>query len=250
MSAIGGVDVIAVVVAAFLLAGFVKGVCGLGLPSVSIGVLSLSIGLKPALALLLVPSFVTNVWQAISGGSLWFIIKRTWLLLLTICVGTWAGVGLLAYLDARLLSMVLGATLMAYAALGLTRFTLPHPGRRETWVSAVIGVANGVLAGMTGSYVAAVPFLQSLGWSKDLLVQAMGIVFTVSTIALAVCMVDRRLVPAELALGSVGAVVPALAGMYLGQIVRGWLSEARFRQVFYWALMILGAFILIRAAGV
>ena len=47
----------------FLLAGFVEGVIGLGLPTVSMGLLSLVMAPAKAAALLIVPSFVTNVWQ-------------------------------------------------------------------------------------------------------------------------------------------------------------------------------------------
>ncbi len=49
---------------AFLLAGFVKGVIGLGLPTVSIGLLGLLMTPAQAAAILVVPSLVTNIWQA------------------------------------------------------------------------------------------------------------------------------------------------------------------------------------------
>ncbi|MGE3712583.1 MAG: sulfite exporter TauE/SafE family protein [Hyphomicrobiaceae bacterium] len=240
-------DAWAPIIAAFFVAGLVKGIAGLGLPSVSVGILTLVIGLKPALALLLVPSFVTNLWQAVTGGAFVMIVRRTWPMLLTICSGTWAGVALLARLDPRPLSIVLGMTLMGYAAMGFLRPELPHPGRHETWLSLVIGIAHGVVAGMTGSYVPALPFLQALGWNRDVFVQAMGVVFTISTIALAVSMADQRLVSAELALGSAGATLPALAGMWVGQRIRHRMSEAMFKQVLFGALLALGAYIAGRA---
>ena len=60
----------AVVAAVFVLAGTVKGVIGLGLPTVALGLLAASVGLERAMALMLVPSFVTNVWQAVAGRHL------------------------------------------------------------------------------------------------------------------------------------------------------------------------------------
>jgi uncharacterized membrane protein YfcA len=59
------VETLPIVVAtlAFLLAGFVKGVIGLGLPTVSMGLLTLVMAPAKAASLLIVPSFVTNVWQ-------------------------------------------------------------------------------------------------------------------------------------------------------------------------------------------
>ena len=237
----------AIIGVVFFLAGLVKGVVGLGLPSVSVGLLSVAIGMKPALALLLLPSFVTNAWQALAGNAMAMIFRRTWPMMITIFAGTWVGVWLLSRLDAKVLAIVLGATLIGYAAMGFTRPTLPHPGRYELALSLPIGIVHGIVAGMTGSYIPAVPFLQSLGLGKDTLVQGMGILFTVSTIALGLAMADHRLLSGELAWASAVAVVPALAGMQAGQLVRNQLSEAGFRQALLGALMLLGAYIVWRA---
>ena len=237
----------AIIGAVFFIAGLVKGVVGLGLPSVAVGLLSVTVGLKPALALMVMPSFVTNVLQALTGNALSMILRRTWPMMLMILAGTWGGVWLLARLDATVLAIVLGATLIGYAAMGFTRLALPHPGRHERALSLPVGLVHGIVAGMTGSYIPAVPFLQSLGLSKDVLVQAMGIVFTLSTIALALALADQRLLSPALLTASTGAVLPALAGMFAGQLVRNRLSEARFRQLLLGALMALGCYIIVRA---
>jgi uncharacterized protein len=241
------VETWAMIALVYFVAGLVKGIVGLGLPSVAVGLGSVLVGMKPAMALLIIPSFVTNVWQALAGDALAMIVKRTWPMMVTILAGTWAGVWLLARLDAALLATVLGATLIAYATMGFTRLALPHPGRHELALSLLVGPIHGVVAGMTGSYIPAVPFLQSLGFSKDVLVQAMGVLFTLSTIALALAMADQRLLSVDLAVASAGAVLPALAGMYAGQKLRNRLSEAMFRRALFAALGGLGAYILVRA---
>ena len=51
---------IAAITATFLLAGAVKGVIGLGLPTVSLGLLTAALDLPTAMALLIVPSFATG----------------------------------------------------------------------------------------------------------------------------------------------------------------------------------------------
>ena len=58
------------VVFAFCIAGFVKGMVGLGLPTVSLGLLSLFVDLPTAMALLVMPSLLTNIWQAIVGDKI------------------------------------------------------------------------------------------------------------------------------------------------------------------------------------
>jgi uncharacterized protein len=88
---------------AFLLAGFVKGVIGLGLPTVSIGLLGLLMTPAQAAAILVVPSLVTNIWQAAVGGGLIALARRLWPLLAGICLGTIVGAALLPHdgMDAR-----------------------------------------------------------------------------------------------------------------------------------------------------
>ena len=79
----------------FLLAGFVKGVIGLGLPTVSMGLLSLVMAPAKAASLLIVPSFVTNVWQLAAGPSFGRLARRLWPMLAGIILGALAGTGLL-----------------------------------------------------------------------------------------------------------------------------------------------------------
>jgi uncharacterized membrane protein YfcA len=85
---------LAAVALTFVFAGFVKGVIGLGLPTVAMGLLAIVMPPAQAAALLVVPSFLTNVWQAM-GPELAPLIRRLWPMLLGICIGVWAGGGLL-----------------------------------------------------------------------------------------------------------------------------------------------------------
>ena len=122
--------------------------------------------------------------------------------------------------------------------------------RSERWAGPLLGGINGVFTGLTGSFV--VPgtlYLQAIGLPRDQLVQAMGILFTLSTIALAASLGVGNFLNADLGAVSAIAVGPALAGMVVGQKVRKWLSEATFRSVFFWSILMLGLFIVARAAG-
>jgi hypothetical protein len=95
-----GFSVLAVVASTFLLAGFVKGVIGLGLPTVAMGLLAIVMTPAQAASLLVVPSLLTNVWQAM-GPALAPLVRRFWPMLLGICVGTWLGGGLLTADEGR-----------------------------------------------------------------------------------------------------------------------------------------------------
>ena len=239
---------IALIALTFLLAGTVKGVIGLGLPTLALGLLTATAGLSQAMALLLVPSFVTNLWQALVGGHGRVILARLWPFLLAATATVWVGAVVLTRVDTALLSSLLGVLLITYAALSLGRLQLAIGKRHEAWAGPLIGGINGVLTGMTGSFVVpGVPYLQGIGLPRDQLVQAMGMLFTASTVALALALGGSRLLSAELAVGSTGAVLPALVGMVLGQRLRRRLSEQLFRRIFFLALMALGGYITARS---
>lgn len=241
-------ETLALVFAVFLLAGLTKGVVGFGLPTVALAFLVATLGLKAAMALMLIPAFATNVWQALAGGALAALLRRLWPLLLAVCIGVWLGTGVLATADANVLSGLFGLLLCLYAAISLATAQVPPPGRHERWLSPAVGAVNGFVTGLTGSFVVpGVLYLQALGLSRDALVQAMGVLFLVSTTALALALGGRDLLPADLGAMSAAALVPAFLGMALGQRLRARLPQQRFRQVFFAALLALGGYLAARA---
>lgn len=246
--AIFEIETLLTVVLTFVLAGAVKGVIGLGLPTVSLGILTAAIDLPTAMVLLVVPSFVTNFWQGAVGGHARAIVIRMWPFLLAATLAIPFGGLALSRLNLDLLSGLLGVLLMVYGTASLAGFRLSLDARRERVAGPFLGALNGILTGMTGSFtVPGVMYLQALGLPRDMLVQAMGILFTLSTAMLGVALGSNALVTAELATMSALAVVPAILGMILGQQLRKQLSEQVFRTTFFVALLTLGSYITLRA---
>ena len=234
----------------FLIAGAVKGVIGLGLPTVSLALLAVAINLPNAMAVLLVPSFVTNIWQATVGGHGRALLRRIWLFLLVATITVRLGASALTRVDHSLLTALLGLLLVAYAAANLAGLRLRVEARHERWAGALAGSVNGVLTGMTGSFVVpGVMFLQALGLSRDALIQAMGMLFTVSTLALGFALQADNLLRLEHGILSTMALVPAMAGMVMGQRIRKRFSEQLFRKIFFLSLLALGAYLASRALG-
>ncbi|TIW20437.1 MAG: sulfite exporter TauE/SafE family protein [Mesorhizobium sp.] len=225
----------------FLLAGIVKGVTGMGLPTLAMGLLSTVMPPVTAASLLIVPSFVTNVWQLFTGPSFASILRRLWLMAAGIVIGTAIGSRLLASDNVKWTTAGLGAALIAYAAFTLLARQPAVPPRAERWSSPVIGFLTGLVTGGTGVFVVpAVPYIQALGLGRDDLIQALGLSFTVSTIALALGLASHGAFEAgHLAMSSL-AVLPALLGMWLGQVLRQKISPATFRRWFLIFLILLG----------
>ena len=231
----------------FVAAGFVKGVVGIGLPTVAMGALSLVMPPASAAAVLVVPSLVTNLWQLLSGPAFGVLLRRLATMMLGLCVGTILGISVLTGQSASLAGAALGAVLAIYGAIGLAAPHLRVPTNAEPWLSPVIGLVTGLVTGATGVFVIpAVPYLNSLGLSKEELIQALGLSFTVSTLALAVALALSGHFQLAAAGNSLLAVVPALAGMFIGQRLRGKLQPEAFRRWFFIGLVVLGIYMIAR----
>lgn len=231
----------------FLLAGFVKGVVGLGLPTITMGLLGLAMAPAQAAALLVVPSLVTNLWQIAARRGLAALARRIAPLLLGVCAGVALGAGWLAGASSAAATAGLGLALVAYAALGQSKVRMHVPPRHEWWAAPLAGVATGLVTAATGVFVIpAVPYLQALDLEKEELVQALGLAFLVATVALAVALGGSGALQGSAWLGSALALLPALAGMGLGQRLRARLDAARFKMVFLAGLLVLGGYLSLR----
>jgi uncharacterized membrane protein YfcA len=234
----------------FVAAGLVKGVVGMGLPTVAMGVLSLVMAPAAAAVMLVVPSLVTNVWQLFAGPAFGPLLRRLATMMLAVFAGTVLGIGVLTGQSGSLASASLGVVLALYGVVGLVgpRFTVPP--KAEPWLSPLVGLVTGLISGATGVFVIpAVPYLGSLGLAKEELIQALGLSFTVSTVALACALGLSGHFQLAAATSSLLAVIPALAGMFIGQRVRGKLQPETFRKWFFVCLVVLGLYMFVRALG-
>ena len=240
-------EVLLLVALAFLLGGLVKGVIGLGFPVVVLAMLATTIGLKEAMALLVIPGIATNIWQALAGGAFKELLKRLWSLLIATVIGIWLGVYVLSMVDPTKLIIVLGGLLSLYSVFSLTRPQIPPPGRHEFWLSPLMGGVGGFVCGLTGSYmVPGAIYVQALGLSRDMFIQAIGIVFVVLAIALGASFWQYGFIGLRSGAVSVAALVPLVTGMFFGQRIRYRLSEEVFRKIFFTALMFAGIYMVWR----
>ncbi len=233
-----------IIAAVFAFAGFIKGVIGLGLPTVSIGLLAVAMPPAQAVAIVIVPAIVTNIWQTFAGSYLRDILRRLWPLLLGTVIGIRLGAGLMTGPYARYGALVLGVLLVAYGILGLSKRSFHVAPNREKWIGGPVGLITGVISAATGvQVIPSMPYLQAIGMEKDELVQALGVFFTTATLALAVNLTDAGLLSTATALPGLIALAAAFAGMFGGQAVRTRMHPDTFRRWFLIALMGLGLYL-------
>jgi uncharacterized membrane protein YfcA len=238
--------IVAMVGSIFLAAGLVKGVVGMGLPVVAMALLGLMMPPVEAASLMVVPTIVTNIWQLYAGPRFGAVARRFATMMVAICAGMPLGIGLLT--GGAHATVALGAVLVAYGAIGLIAPHFAIPNRAERWCSPLVGLVTGAVTGATGvGAIPLAPYLSSLDLDKEEMIQALGLAFTVSMLALAVGLALEARFHAAVAGGSLLALLPALAGMALGQRMRERMSPAVFRRWFFAGLLALGLYMVARA---
>ncbi|MBL0425311.1 sulfite exporter TauE/SafE family protein [Ramlibacter alkalitolerans] len=229
--------------ATFFAAGATKGISGMGLPTVSMGLLGLFMPPASAAALLVMPSLLTNVLQCL-GRHFRGIAAMLW----PMWLGTFGGV-LLAPLPslasgAATVRLGLGGLLLAYAAYGLLRPSITLQLRQRTllWVALLVGYVTGALTAATGVFIVPmVMFIQMLALGKERMVQALGLSFTVCTVALGVSLGWSTSWNALSSLEGAVALACAFAGMGVGVRMRERISGGAFRVMLFVVFGVLGA---------
>ena len=231
----------------FAFAGMIKGTIGLGLPAVAMGVLTMVISPFQAATLLIIPSMVTNFWQLFAEGHVLRLVRRFWLMLICIMIGSvWSIFPTLGHSTFNS-EILLGTMLALYGLYGLFAKKMPNLSRHEKWLSPIMGYLGGALTVATGVIVIPiVPYLQSLHLQRDDLIQSLGLTFTISTMCLAVFLHQNPVgnMPIDYMMSAI-VLIPALLGMWVGTKLRYKIPEQKFRKVFFAGLIALGCYMVL-----
>jgi uncharacterized membrane protein YfcA len=230
------------VAVAFFLAGLVKGISGMGLPTVAIGLLSVVMTPASAAALLVIPSLVTNVAQC-AGRFLRAIVARLWPMWVGIVLGALFTPFPKLATGGATARIGLGLVLLVYCAYGLARPAMKLELRQGPLLATafVVGCATGFMAAATGVFFfPMVVFMQMLDMDKDEMVQALGISFVISTVALAASLGWETSWKAAWSLPGLLALVFAFAGMAVGARLRGRIPATTFRKLLFIVFGVLG----------
>jgi uncharacterized membrane protein YfcA len=236
-----GLHDLTIIASVFLLAGLVKGMIGMGLPTIAMGLLGALMTPGHAAAILIVPALTTNAWQIWDGPALQALLRRLWPILVCTVVGTLPAAWILTKANVRLTAALLGAMLIVYSLSSLSGLRFKVPPRSEPIGGPLVGLTTGLINGATGIFVVpAVPYIQALDLSKDELVQALAISAFVSSIALALGLGLNNGLSDAVATPAAIALVASFAGMAIGKALRSRLSADTFRRVVLIGLLALG----------
>ena len=179
------------------------------------GLLAVAMPPAHALAIVIAPGILTNIWQTFAGPYFLGIVKRLWPLLLGLAIGIRLDGDMMTGPYARYGTVFIGVLLVTYAIVSLRKFTLTVRPQDEKWVGGVIGLTTGVISGATGvQVVPSMPFMQALGMKKDELIQALGVFFTVATLVQAFNLSAAGLLNELTALPGVIALACSFTGIW------------------------------------
>ena len=224
------------------MAGGVKGVIGLGLPLTSVSILGSIVDLRTAIAFIAIPVVATNLYQAFEGGRVLEMLRKYWLINLCSVAGTFIGAQILFIADPRILTTLLGVVVMIYVAINVTRFRVRISDQAAPWAAPPLGILSGLLTGTTGSVgIPIAIYLQARDVDKESFLRAIALTFLISASMLVVALIQKGAINQVNAMISAVSLVPAFAGMMIGQNLREYLSEDRFRLLVYVFLMLAAA---------
>lgn len=239
----------ALVMLVFFLAGIIKGLVGFGMPLFAITVLASVISLPTAIAANVGPALVTNTRQAFRGPHLKANFLRLWPFLIPAIGLIWVGIVVQVRVNPAYPGLALGVLAILFAAINVAKVKLTMAPRWEKPIGFAVGLVNGVVTGITGIFI--LPgglYIQALGLSRDALVQALGMLFLMSTIAIGSIFWAKSIMTPPMAALSVLAIPPAVLGMALGERLRVFISEALFARIFLFGIAILGLSLVLRNA--
>ncbi len=227
------------VVAVTLLASFVKGAVGFGMPMLMISGLASLLPPQEALAALILPTVFTNLFQALRDGpgAAWRCVQDWWRLIVTISIFIAISSQLVTLIPERALLLALGVPIVGYALMELTGRHLAFHPRHRARAEVVAGAVGGFYGGLSGVWgPPTIALLLSLGVEKRENVRVQGVVYLIGAVTLLAGhlhsgVLNPRTLPLSAAL-----VLPALAGMWLGFRLHDRFDAARFRR---WTLVVL-----------
>ena len=235
---------------ALLMAGIVKGILGIGVPVVSVSLLSLVINVPMAVSLLPVPILLSNLWQSLFGGQGLSTFRRFGPLIVALVVGTFAGARLLVDFDQRTLIGIVGAAVLVFAVSAHFPGHLRLGQRAERWLGVPVGFLAGVLGGMTTFFgPPLIMFLFALNLEKDEFVGTISTLYLCAAVPLAAALgLFGIMGPAEY-LWSTAAAAPVFLGVLIGQWLRIRISQTAFRRGLLLMLLVAGIRLISRAVA-
>jgi len=232
---------------AILVAAFFKGAVSFGFPLVATPLMALALDVKTAVAVSIIPNIAMDGVQLVRRGHAFATVRRLLSLIVFSMIGMWLGTLLLVVLPGRVATVVLGVFVLLFAAVNASGVAPRVPPRWEPWLSPPVGLAAGVLGGLTN--VPGTPmvlYFVALGMDKYEFVRAVAVTFIVVKVVQLGAVVWYGLLDLHLLVVSLAFTVVALAGFAVGLRLQDWLPARAFNRAVLAFLVVIGVWLVVR----
>jgi len=236
-------------VAACFVAGFIKGIIGFGMPMIILGS-SAAISLPSlGLAVLILPTVVTNIYQVSMFGRTELIasVKEFKIFFFSCLLGLFAGAKI--FVAANLNTLVGGIGLVVLVLSFLQLIRINGPKRNNSMrLSSIFGAITGLLGGGTGIWgPTTVLYLTSIATPKQNQILVQGVTFAGSSIFLLIAHLYTGIFDHNTGPLSAIMILPAMIGMLFGVSVQNYLNQDKFRLITLISLCFGGVYLMFRS---
>jgi len=233
----------------FFLGGLVKGTIGVGLPTVTLTLLSFFFDIKDSISFILIPVILTNLVQMLDGKELKSIFQQTKFFLITSVIFVIPGFLVLRAINSNTILLILASLLVLNSCLVLFNKIIIIKRHTSFQMQFWIGALTGITTGVTSIYTMPFIFLiQSLKFNKEKLIQLMGLSFFLYSLTQFTLFYSFSMINEKVLLFSSVACVPILIGVISGKYLRKILSEQTFKLLFNYMLLVSGIIIIIKSS--
>jgi len=225
---------------ALALGGFIKGALGVGTPLLTVPMMALVLPPQMAVAIMAIPVVVANLWQFAQAGNSGAAAKRFWPAFVSILVGTWIGVNILASLDDRALLIVVGVAVIVFAIMQGSRFRIQLADAMVKPAGIFFGGASGVIGGISSFFgPMLITYLISVrDLDKNQFVSSISFLYVSAVLPWTLMLYIYGILDGPVLMYSVFATIPVTLGLLIGQSIRKHISDARFRYLVIGILMV------------
>lgn len=232
---------ILVAAGAFVFAGTIKGLVGIGLPTALISILAQFTDPRIAIALLLAPALILNIWQVARSGGAIANLRKVWPFAAVMFVSIWYFSRFAAGLPVDLMITGVGAVIVLFVLSNLLSTPPPIPDSLDLPVQLVAGLAAGLIGGLTSIWSPPmVIYLLARRVDKETFIGTTGILILAGSLPLFFGYWQAGILTPALAGISAAMVLPAMLGFGLGEWLRRWLNPARFRNLILLTFLVMG----------
>jgi len=232
----------------YFLAGTVKGTIGIGLPTTAVSLMAQITDARSAVTLVIIPMFVTNLWQVIRSGRIAWVLQTFWRLALTMTVFIATFAVFATAVSVSFMTLALGLVVTLFAVVNLLKDIPAIPAKYDSAAQVTAGISSGMIGGIAGVWSPPMMiYLSSRKLSKEQFVSTVGILLMLGSIALGMAYLYNGILSVSRSGLSAILVIPALIGFAAGERIRNRMSGDGFHRAVLIFFLLMGMNLIRRA---